>query len=247
MDILQAVNLKECEVVGDSRRWYWWGYKDGEYQNIYFKTEMPNSWEDAIREVEERFPGSTFTHHGHDRNDNYGKGDNEIPNGAFENKSYLTHFCFPEYITKIEGYAFCGTLLSGALIIPDDVTEIGSNAFNSTNISSLKLPSNLKVLGDSAFNGCKSLSGELSLPETLESIGSCCFYRCSMLSGTLTLPHKLKEIPYSCFCGCNGLTGDLVIPENITKIENDAFFDCRNMTGTLTLPNGLQEIGVQAF
>lgn len=246
MDILQAVNLKECEVVCDPIQWQWNGYIDGEWKDVYFETDYPNSWEDAQREVEVRFPGSTIQHNSYWRNDNYGKGANEIPDEAFSGKSYLTHFCFPEYITKIGYGAFQNTLLSGALIIPDEVTEIEGGAFCRTNISSLKLPSNLKVLGGDAFSECRYLSGELSLPETLESIGGGCFNGCSMLSGTLTLPHKLKEIPNYCFYRCRGLTGDLVIPENITKIGYQAFGG-GEFKGTLTLPKGLKEIYSYAF
>ena len=246
MDILQAVNLKECEVVSDSYRWYWYGYIDGEYKSVFFKTETPNSWEDARREIEKLFPNSTIDHSWYGNYEYYGKGANEIPAYAFNEKTYLTHFCFPEYITKIGNGAFSNTLLSGALIIPDAVTEIGDSAFADTNISSLKLPSNLRVLGGWVFSDCKSLSGELSLPETLESIGSGCFNGCSMLSGTLTLPHKLKEIPYYCFQNCSGFTGDLVIPENVTKIGEWVFYNC-HFNGTLTLPKGLKEIGTYAF
>lgn len=247
MTILSAINLKECEVVGDPRQWYWYGYIDGVYQTVYFTTDKPASWEDAQREVEARFPGSTIQHSGWNDNSNYGKGANEIPNSAFSGKSYLTHFCFPEYITRIGSYAFSGTLLSGALIIPDDVTEIGDAAFNVTNISSLKLPSNLKVLGGDVFRLCELLAGELSLPETLESIGGSCFMGCSMLSGTITIPHKLKVIPAWCFRYCGGLTGDLVIPENITEIGESAFGECVNLKGTLSLPKGLKKIGDRAF
>ena len=171
----------------------------------------------------------------------------EIPTFAFQNKSTLTHFVFPEKVTKIDYNAFNNTLLSGALIIPDDVTEIGDAAFSNTNISSLQLPHGLKVLDESAFAGCSSLSGSLVLPESLESIGVGCFNCCRMLSGTLTLPSKLKEIPNVCFQECS-FSGDLIIPEGITRIGDYAFYT----TGpacykSLTLPKGLKELGKSAF
>lgn len=246
MTILSAINLKECEIVGDNCKWYWYGTIDGGYQYVYFTTEKPASWEEAKRLVEERFPNSEITHNNWNTNSNYGVGANEIPNSAFNGKSSLVYFVFPEYVTKIGSSAFYGTLLSGALIIPDDVVEIGDGAFSSTNITSLQLPHNLKVLGSRVFQECNSLAGELSLPETLESMGEWCFYSCSMLSGTLTLPHKLKEIPSQCFSGCYGLTGDLVIPENVNKIGVHAFSEC-GFRGTITFPEGLIEVGTYAF
>lgn len=169
----------------------------------------------------------------------------EIPIGAFANKSSLIHFVFPEKVTKIRYDAFARTLLSGALIIPDDVIEIGEYAFANTNISSLQLPANLKRLEGGVFEGCSSLAGTLTLPESLEEIGYYCFQQCRMLEGTLTLPSKLKKIPYYCFCNCN-FSGDLIIPEGIIEIEFDAFADAGQFK-SLSLPNSLKAIGADAF
>ena len=247
MTILSAINLKECEIVGDINKWYWYGYIDGAYQYVYFTTEKPASWEEAKREAEERFPNSEISHSGWGTYSNYGVGANEIPDNAFNGKSSLVYFVFPEYVTKIGAHAFSGTLLSGALIIPDDVVEIEDFAFHSTNITSLQLPHNLKVLGSNVFNSCKSLSGELYLPESLESIGDSCFTMCYMLSGSLVLPHKLTEIPAHCFSSCRGLSGSITIPENIKTIGGYAFSECGNLNGTLTLPEGLQKLEYGAF
>ena len=170
---------------------------------------------------------------------------NEIVNRAFYNKSSLVFFVFPEYITTIGSEAFYYTTLSGALIIPDDVTEIKNYAFTGTNISSLQLSKNLKILGDNAFKECKSLTGPLSLPKSLESIGSSCFDLCSMLDGELVLPQNLKEIKGYCFRNCS-FTGDLVIPEGVEKVSSYAFDGC-NFNGQLTLPKSLVEIGKYAF
>lgn len=247
MTILSAINLKECEIVGDQRQWYWYGHIDGVSQTVYFTTDMPASWEEAKREVEELFPNSEISHNNWSTNSLYGLGANEIPYGAFDGKSSLVYFVFPEYVTKIGAHAFYGTLLSGALIIPDDVVEIGDFAFHSTNITSLQLPHNLKVLGSNVFNSCKSMSGELYLPESLESIGDSCFSLCYMLSGSLVLPHKLTEIPPYCFNSCRGLSGSITIPENIKTIGHYAFSECINLNGTLTLPEGLQNLEYGAF
>lgn len=171
---------------------------------------------------------------------------NEIPDNAFDQKSSLVHFVFPEKVTKIGNAAFWGTLLSGALIIPDDVVEIGSNAFTETIISSLQLPHNLNVLGACAFSGCSSLSGTLTLPESLESIGSACFQSCPMLTGTLTIPSKLKVIPSNCFYWCNFSGDSLIIPEGVEEIESAAFSSSGSYK-SLTLPNSLKKLGFCAF
>ena len=240
MDILQAVNLKESTIVGS---WYYHiniGDERGWF-NEYFEGDMPESDEECRQMVLERYPN----------NQNWSSRgvfgySNEIPNSAFSGKASLVYFVFPEVVTKIGDSAFNGTLLSGALIIPNDVVEIGGSAFAYTNITSLQLPHNIKVLGDSAFNQCASLSGTLTLPESLESMGGMCFWGCSMLSGNLVLPTKLTKISSNCFRGC-GFSGDLIIPEGVEIIEGSAFDICRNFNGRLVLPHSLKEIGGQAF
>ena len=244
MEILQAVNLKESRVIGC--KWRWNGYINGEYRYEYFSTETPANFDEATAQVQTRYPDAevrisdwTAT-----RDDYH---DDEIPQRAFENKSSLVYFVFPEKITKIGFSAFSGTMLSGALVIPDDVTAIDYGAFQGTLITSLDLPHNLKTIGSCAFNGCSILGGTLKLPDSLESIGGEAFHGCSSLTGELKLPHGLKEIPGSCFSGCNNLTGSLVIPEGVEKIGNSAFNNCSNLKGSLTLPSTLKVFGTYCF
>lgn len=177
-------------------------------------------------------------------------GDDEIPNYAFcdknDNALGLVHFVFPEKVTRICRHAFNSTLLSDALIIPNDVVEIDDYAFCGTNISSLSLPYGLKKIGDNAFAGCSSMTSELKLPETLEKIGDDCFENCSALTGHLTIPGKIKEIPIRCFSSCSNLTG-LTLPEGIQRIGYQAFRYDSHMTGTLHLPAYLTSIGDAAF
>ena len=250
MEILQAINLKESEMVGS------WVYHVqfcengvwGNYHDEIFPGDIPESEEECRAAVRERYPNVDNFSWNSRYQRNYA---HEIPNNAFSGKMSLVYFSFPEKVTKIGYHAFGGTLLSGALIIPNDVVEIGGSAFSGTNITSLSLPHGLKVLGGSVFADCQSLSGELSLPESLESIGDSCFRDCSMLSGNLVIPGKLKIIPGSCFKGLWGINGDLVIPEGVVEIGGGAFEpdgrDGEGFGGTLTLPNSLKKIGSGAF
>ena len=238
MEILQAINLKESEIVGS---WYYHIYfNDGRgWHYEYFSGDMPESVEDCQQAVRDRYPNADYIdfHHW----DEYTNA-HEIPADAFVRKSSLIHFVFPEKVTKIGVSAFSNTLLSGALIIPDDVIEIGDGAFSQTNISSLQLPPNLKYLGGSAFWWCKSLSGELALPNSLEEIGGSCFDGCA-LEGNFVIPPKLKKIPKWAFSGCQ-FTGDLIIPEGITEIGTSAI---GGTFKSLVLPQSLKELGEYVF
>lgn len=175
--------------------------------------------------------------------DSYGKGCNEIPERAFE-KTLISTFVFPEYLTKIGDYAFssCGNL-AGALIIPDMVEEIGRDAFlGCKTLTSLSLPINCKKIGDWAFRECSSLTGRLILPSTLKSIGACAFDRCSNLTGELVLPEGLEELGDFAFSYCSGFRGDLHIPESITEIGGGTFHAC-SFDGRLILHDGIKSIG----
>ena len=243
MTILQAINLKETEITP------LWRYHicfagENNYHYEYFPGIKPENSSDCKAAVRERYPDKTISTWSTCEQYSYA---DEIPKDAFKDKISLVYFCFPEKVTKIGDYSFFCTLLSGALIIPNDVTEIGTYAFCGTNITSLQLPHGLKSLGSSAFSSCSSLSGTLSLPESLESLGGNCFRGCAMLTGNLVLPSKLKRIESECFYDCSGLTGDLVIPEGVTEIKHTAFSGCSGLTGSLTLPKGLKVLGSSAF
>lgn len=243
MDILQAVNLKETTIEPG---WSWSLYSNtGTAHHLGFNGEMPATHEEQLNVLRAEYP--------HLKNlEDYGFGaaystyKDEIPKSAFQNKKTLVYFSFPEKIIKIDDYAFDNTMLSGALIIPNDVIEIGERAFAATNIYSLEMSHNLNIIGNYAFSDCNSLSGTLAFPEHLEKIGAGAFYNCSILSGILAIPSTITNIPRACFFNC-GFTGDLIIPEGIIKIESEAFSFNTNLNGTLSLPKSLKEVEDLAF
>lgn len=236
MEILQAVNLKECKIVDVTEVGY---YIDGHDEIEYFEGKLTP--EESSTLLREKYPNMSYTSY------IYINDGDVIPDGAFCNNMSLTYFTFPEKVTKIGNNAFEGCrLLSGALVIPNDVLEIGWSAFNSTNISSIELSYNLKSIGGEAFYECKSLSGSLLLPESLEMLGASAFEGCNLLSGSLSIPSKIKEIPERCFYYCTGLVGELIIPEGVINIKEAAFCGCSHLSG-LSLPYSLKKIGDYAF
>lgn len=170
----------------------------------------------------------------------------EIPYSAFEGKSTLIRFVFPENITRIGDRTFMRTNLSGSLIIPNGVTEIGSYAFAECPLpGTLTLPGSLTEIGMGAFSGC-DLSGNLNIPASVETIGSSAFNGCDF-TGNLLLPERLKTLGSSAFLFCSGFTGSLTIPPGITKIEKSVFEGCKGLNGQLYLPKDLTEVGDGAF
>lgn len=220
MAILEAVNMKEASIKGSGKTVTSTYKTYSNYESYYIATYGQPDYEEG----------------------NYVKWiakDNEFPIRAFEGKTSLCYFTFPEVLTKIREAAFSESNLSGALIIPDDVTVLEDRAFYRTNITSIQLPQSLEVIGLSEFNGCKSLTGMMSLPQSVRYIGGGAFAYCSGLSGRLIFPDNLTYIGAQAFIGCSGFYGDLTIPESVRKIYGNTFSGCSGLNGSLNLHGGL--------
>ena len=151
-------------------------------------------------------------------------------------------------ITKIPKQAFynCNNL-TGDLVIPNSVKEIGEMAFwNCTGLNgTLTLSNKLEKILGSVF--CNSgFKGTLKLPNSLTNIGSSAFQNCKYFT-SLELSNALSVIPNSAFRDCVGLSGSLVIPNSVTEIGDIAFSGCKGFNGTLTLSDKLGKIGQYAF
>ena len=156
---------------------------------------------------------------------------------------------FDAPITKIPDQAFFNNnSLTGDLVIPNSVKEIGYQAFwNCTGLNgTLTLSSKLGKIGQYAFYGCTGFTGSLKLPSSLTDIGIAAFQDCKYFT-SLELSNALSVIPGSAFKGCVGLSGSLVIPDGVKEIGVYAFSDCTGFNGTLTLSSKLGKIGQYAF
>ena len=151
-------------------------------------------------------------------------------------------------ITKIPKQAFynCNNL-TGDLVIPNSVKEIGEMAFwNCTGLNgTLTLSNKLEKILGSVF--CNSgFKGTLKLPNSLTNIGSSAFQNCKYFT-SLELSNTLSVISNFAFRGCVGLSGSLVIPNSVTEIGENAFSGCTGFTGSLKLPSSVTTIGTSAF
>ena len=176
--------------------------------------------------------------------------DDVLPSYAFYCCKSLKYIVYPKEMKKIGEYAFRGAGLVGALEIPEGVTYIATSAFNNWDagegahmyLNSLKLPSTLEYIGETAFRNNK-FNCELILPEKLKVIGPGAFSECFYLYGTLNLPSGLEVLGKSAFENLSRLTGPLVIPAGIKEVSG--------LAGTgfssLVLPDGLEVIGDYAF
>lgn len=144
--------------------------------------------------------------------------------------------------TITSGEVSQGSSCTGAVVIPDGVTSIGSSAFTNSGITSIALPSSLISIGGSAFWEATSLTS-ITIPASVTSIGSGAFYKTRLTS--VTLPSGLTSIEDSVFDLVTSLTS-ITIPETVTSIGRYAFYGASSLT-SITIPSRVTNIGYQAF
>ena len=101
----------------------------------------------------------------------------------------------------------------------------------------------VKVIGDSAFNGCESLTS-INIPNSVTTIGNKAFIYCDSLT-SINIPNSVTTIGEEAFCGCDSLTS-INIPNSVTTIEDWAFFGCESLI-SIYIPNSVTTIGNSAF
>lgn len=269
MEILEAVNLRECKLIKSSDE-----------------------------EIDDMIPSGAFSDKKSLYYFTFPEKVVEIGSNAFSNSSLSGALLIPDQTKSIGSSAFENTNIS-SVEFSHILESIGSSAFEDCGSISgiLNLPTSLTKIGSRAFYGCK-FTGELILPNNLESIGEAAFCNAGPFSGNLRIPDKITELEASvflsagftgsldlnnvtklnstrnsdsyggCFSNC-GFQGELIIPEGLSiisfmsfngnlfnsikfptslrTIEEDAFRDCRRLTGTLEFHEGLVIIEERAF
>ena len=173
----------------------------------------------------------------------------KIPKEAFCNCKNLTgDLVIPNSVKEIGILAFADcTGLNGTLTLSNKLEKIlGSAFYNSGFTGTLKLPNSLTNIGSSAFQNCKYFTS-LELSDALSVIPEYAFNGCVGLSGSLVIPNSVTEIGENAFSGCTGFNSTLTLSSKLGKIGQDAFYNCTGFTGSLKLPSSLTEIGIAAF
>ena len=129
---------------------------------------------------------------------------------------------------------FNGTEISGAFVIPDEITSIPSHGFQygCTGITDLTIPATVTSIADGAFKGLSSLNTiQLAAGNTTFVVEDNVLYN----------KEKTKML---CFPQLR--TGDYTMPATITEMGDYQFYKCINLTG-VTLSDAILTIGQYAF
>ena len=160
-----------------------------------------------------------------------------IPSGLFSGIG-IEKLVIPEGVTEIGSNAFLGSSLK-EVVLPSTLKKIDSGAFRHTQLTSITLPEGVTEIGSNAFSG--SSLKEVVLPSTLTQISSSAFSSSSLKE--VVLPSTLTKIGNSAFSWTE-LT-NMLVPSSVREIGSYAF--ANTPLEVINLPNGLQIIGYKAF
>ena len=126
-------------------------------------------------------------------------------------------------VVRIADNAFAGMELTSITFAENsEITDIGSNAFASNNLTQFSLPASVQTLGVGCFQGNTDLT-----------------------TFNFDATSSLKSIPVDCFYNCQNLT-TITLPDGITSIGARAFYE-NDALHYIKIPGSVSEIGSQAF
>ncbi len=129
--------------------------------------------------------------------------------------------------------------LKGKYSIRNGVKVIGNSAFSGCDsLTSINIPNSVTMIGEYAFNWCKSLTS-INIPNSVTTIGEGAFRCCDSLI-SINIPNSVTTIGKGAFVGCKSLTS-INIPNSVTTIGDGAFSDCYSLT-SITIPSSVVTI-----
>ena len=139
------------------------------------------------------------------------------------------------------------------LVIPEEVTSIGSFAFSGfSGLTSITIPSSVTSIGERVFQGCSGLTSIMvdSSNNFYDSRNNCNAIidkNNQLIVGckNTIIPNSVTSIGSFAFWGCSSLTS-ITIPNSVTSIGEYTFYGCSALTSA-TIGNGVTSIGNDAF
>ena len=123
--------------------------------------------------------------------------------------------------------------------------ELPVGALAGLSVTTVKLPSSLKAIGEAALADCGQLTS-LTWPSVLDSIGDYAFTGCTSLA-TVTLPASVRVVGKGAFMRCTALRQlSVASGSQLQRLEATALLDCPALT-TVSLGTNARVIGERAL
>ena len=138
----------------------------------------------------------------------------------------------------------CASDYEGVVVLPREIKHIGDSAFSGCRkITGLVFHDSLQTVGESAFSGCVNLT-EVTLPDSVTNIGSSAFILCSSLTNAV-IRASIDGIPTRMFDRCESLR-HVEFPAELLDVGESAFAKCRALK-SVSLPESVTNISSSAF
>ncbi len=221
-----------------------------------------------------------------------------MPTGSLIIPSTVTHGGTTYAVKVIDTMAFYGCRGLTSVTIPNSIISMESNAlgwcdslyvvnFNAdsctsmyyafsgdTNITTINIGQNVKIIPEHAFYGCTGVTS-ITIPRNIKSIGNSAFAYCTNLTTvnfnadsctnmgyisdsnyvyyvfgacnvtTVNIGSHVKMIPDGGFSGCANLQS-ITFPDSLESIGHLSFVNCTGLT-SVTIPRNIKSIGDNAF
>ena len=136
-----------------------------------------------------------------------------LPDTAFSNCYYLSHFVAPRTLKRIGYLSFSHCSNLNYAVFHDGLQEIGGAAFSGCkNLLAVRLPATTTRIGYNAYTACQTLLS-VTIPEGVTEIGNYAFSNCKQLYA-INLPKSLSKVGKELFKNCERLTHIRLNPEN---------------------------------
>lgn len=144
---------------------------------------------------------------------------------------------------KIGDSAFAGKNRIASIKIPEDVIEIGNNAFTGTWLKAVEIPETVKVIGDYAFARTQLQNVTLKGNYAPGQLGEYAFASCDLLEN-VTFTGTAAELPEGIFSYTS--LSSFTLPKNLKAIHAKVF-DYTDTLSDLYIPCSVMEVDLSAF
>ena len=154
-----------------------------------------------------------------------------VAQSAFSDCQTITTFdaSYPA-LRAIEGMAFANCTNLSTIMLNDNITHLGANAFGRTAVTTISIPQSLKTI-EYSFWGCSNLKTVEWNAKNCDDIPTSLagpFENCPNIS-TLNLGTMVETIPGSLCRGGFGAMTSVTIPSTVTSIRQYAFVNCSGL------------------